>query len=147
MYCRMWDLEHEDNYILSLEGHNSYDHNESITCISYCPEKGKTSWVFELYYIGLCFNKRYTCTCIISFVFHRNFGWRNQHGKCCFMEVFSTSYWKSCGWRDEVETTGPGHSGGSHQTDKGKALYIKTFTRKTKKSSCYIRQIRVKLYI
>lgn len=37
---RMWDLEQEDNYILSLEGHNSYDHNESITCISYCPEKG-----------------------------------------------------------------------------------------------------------
>lgn len=54
------------------------------------------------------------------------------------MEVFSTSYWESCGWRDEVETTGPSHSGGSHQTDKGKVLYIKTYPNpyKTKKSSC-----------
>lgn len=37
-----------------------------------------------------------------------------------------------------METTGPGHSGGSHQTDKGKVLYIKTYPNpyKTKKSFC-----------
>lgn len=58
----MWDLEREDNYILSLEGHNSYDHNESITCISYCPEKGNTRQVFELKYCVLCFDiKEYLC--------------------------------------------------------------------------------------
>lgn len=63
MYCRMWDLEYEDNYILSLEGYNSYDYNESIICILYCFEKGKTSWVFEFKYIGLCFNE-IVCLCM-----------------------------------------------------------------------------------
>ncbi|XP_052071458.1 intraflagellar transport protein 140 homolog isoform X2 [Mytilus californianus] len=37
---RMWDLDNEDNYILSLDGHNSYDPNENVMCISYSQEKG-----------------------------------------------------------------------------------------------------------
>ncbi|OWF41021.1 intraflagellar transport protein 140 homolog [Mizuhopecten yessoensis] len=37
---RMWDLDHEENYILSLDGHGSYDKSENIMCISYCEEKG-----------------------------------------------------------------------------------------------------------
>jgi hypothetical protein len=37
---RMWDLDNEDNYILSLDGHNSYDPNENVMCISYSAEKG-----------------------------------------------------------------------------------------------------------
>ena len=36
----MWDLDNEDNYILSLDGHNSYDPNENVMCISYSQEKG-----------------------------------------------------------------------------------------------------------
>ncbi|XP_071106694.1 intraflagellar transport protein 140 homolog [Haliotis cracherodii] len=37
---RMWDLEQDDNYVLSLDAHSSYDSNESIMCVAYCAEKG-----------------------------------------------------------------------------------------------------------
>ena len=38
---RMWDLENEENYILTLDGHSGYDSNETITCIHFCEKKGK----------------------------------------------------------------------------------------------------------
>ena len=38
--CRLWDLEHNDNYVLSLDGHSSYDQNESLLCVGYNAEKG-----------------------------------------------------------------------------------------------------------
>ena len=41
----MWDLDHEDNYILSLDGHGSYDPNENIMCLSFSEEKGKQNVV------------------------------------------------------------------------------------------------------
>ena len=31
----MWDLEQDDNYILTLEGHSGYDNNEAIMCLAY----------------------------------------------------------------------------------------------------------------
>ena len=37
----MWDLENEENYILTLDGHSGYDSNETITCIHFCEKKGK----------------------------------------------------------------------------------------------------------
>lgn len=40
MVVRLWDLEHNDNYVLSLEGHSSYDSNESLLCVGYNAEKG-----------------------------------------------------------------------------------------------------------
>lgn len=40
MVIRLWDLEQNDNYVLSLEGHSSYDSNESLLCVGYNPERG-----------------------------------------------------------------------------------------------------------
>lgn len=31
----MWDLEHDDNYVLTLEGNTGYDRNETIMCLAY----------------------------------------------------------------------------------------------------------------
>ncbi|XP_076446737.1 intraflagellar transport protein 140 homolog [Babylonia areolata] len=39
MVIRMWDLEHNDNYVLTLDGHSSYDQNESLLCVGYSEEK------------------------------------------------------------------------------------------------------------
>jgi len=38
---RMWDLEREENYVLSFENHGGYDRTELIMCLVYCPSKGK----------------------------------------------------------------------------------------------------------
>ncbi|KAK2157995.1 hypothetical protein LSH36_179g04000 [Paralvinella palmiformis] len=37
---RMWDLEREENYVLSFENHGGYDRTELIMCLVYCPSKG-----------------------------------------------------------------------------------------------------------
>ncbi|KAK7004477.1 intraflagellar transport protein 140 [Biomphalaria glabrata] len=37
---RMWDMEQDDNYILSLEGNSSFDVNEIIVCLAYNKETG-----------------------------------------------------------------------------------------------------------
>ena len=36
----MWDLDNEENYILSLDGHSGYDPNENITCLAFSTSKG-----------------------------------------------------------------------------------------------------------
>ena len=59
---RMWDLENEENYILTLDGHSGYDSNETITCIHFCEKKGKKSK--HLFHTTLIFaneNPDYTC--------------------------------------------------------------------------------------
>ena len=38
---RMFDLDHEENYLLSLENHPGYVTNEQILCVDYCEKKGK----------------------------------------------------------------------------------------------------------
>jgi hypothetical protein len=40
VYCRMWELENEENYILHLDGHSGYDPNENITCLAFSEKKG-----------------------------------------------------------------------------------------------------------
>ncbi|KAK7111421.1 intraflagellar transport protein 140 homolog [Littorina saxatilis] len=40
MVIRLWDLEHNDNYVLTLDGHSSYDHNESLLCVGYNADRG-----------------------------------------------------------------------------------------------------------
>ncbi|KAH9494870.1 hypothetical protein Btru_015870 [Bulinus truncatus] len=37
---RIWDLEQDDNYILSLDGNSSFDVNEVIVCLAYNKETG-----------------------------------------------------------------------------------------------------------
>ena len=37
---RMWDIDNEENYILTLDGHSGYDQHETITCIHYSEKKG-----------------------------------------------------------------------------------------------------------
>ncbi|KAK3579473.1 hypothetical protein CHS0354_028282 [Potamilus streckersoni] len=37
---RMLDIDNEDNYVLSLEGHSGYDPNENILCLAYSQAKG-----------------------------------------------------------------------------------------------------------
>ncbi|CAL1531559.1 unnamed protein product [Lymnaea stagnalis] len=36
----MWDLEQDDNYILTLEGNSGYDSNETIMCLAYNKDTG-----------------------------------------------------------------------------------------------------------
>ncbi|XP_041362442.1 intraflagellar transport protein 140 homolog [Gigantopelta aegis] len=40
MVIRLWDLDLDDNYVLSLDGHSSYDQNETIICLAYNAERG-----------------------------------------------------------------------------------------------------------
>ncbi|XP_070580461.1 intraflagellar transport protein 140 homolog isoform X2 [Ptychodera flava] len=37
---RMWDLERDDNYVLSLDGHQGFETGECINCLSYSSAKG-----------------------------------------------------------------------------------------------------------
>ena len=46
--CRLWDLDLDDNYVLSLDGHSSYDQNETIICLGFNAEKGR------LFHLCLC---------------------------------------------------------------------------------------------
>ncbi|ELT94193.1 hypothetical protein CAPTEDRAFT_114177 [Capitella teleta] len=36
---RMWDLDKEENFILNLEGHSSFDRMEILTCVAFCSTK------------------------------------------------------------------------------------------------------------
>ena len=47
LFDRMWDIDNEENYILTLEGHSGYDQHENITCIHYSEKKG----LYELSYL------------------------------------------------------------------------------------------------
>ena len=40
MHYRLWDLEKDDNYILSLEENLGFEKGELLNCVSYCPAKG-----------------------------------------------------------------------------------------------------------
>ena len=52
-FIRMWDLENEENYILTLDGHSGYDQNETITCIHFCEKKGGCQdLVLQLNFVG-----------------------------------------------------------------------------------------------
>ena len=46
----MWDLENEENYILTLDGHSGYDQNETITCIHFCEKKGRSELLSHIVY-------------------------------------------------------------------------------------------------
>ncbi|MGH0115387.1 UNVERIFIED_CONTAM: hypothetical protein FKN15_000022 [Acipenser sinensis] len=37
---RLWDLERDDNYVLSLDEHLGFETGETLNCISYCSAKG-----------------------------------------------------------------------------------------------------------
>ncbi|XP_077862626.1 intraflagellar transport protein 140 homolog [Saccoglossus kowalevskii] len=37
---RMWDLDRDDNYALSLDGHQGFETGDYINCISFCDAKG-----------------------------------------------------------------------------------------------------------
>ena len=50
--CRLWDLEHSDNYVLNLEGHCSYDSNESLFCVGFCEEKGNLLFANSLLFLS-----------------------------------------------------------------------------------------------
>lgn len=41
-YFRLWDLERDDNYVLSLDETLGYERGEMINCVSYCEGKGKS---------------------------------------------------------------------------------------------------------
>ncbi|MBN3275130.1 IF140 protein, partial [Polyodon spathula] len=37
---RLWDLERDDNYVLSLDEHLGFEMGETLNCVSYCTAKG-----------------------------------------------------------------------------------------------------------
>ena len=41
LFCRLWDLERDDNYVLSLDETVGFEKGEMINCVSYCAWKGK----------------------------------------------------------------------------------------------------------
>lgn len=40
-FHRLWDLERDDNYVLSLDESLGFERGEMISCVSYCAGKGK----------------------------------------------------------------------------------------------------------
>lgn len=40
LFFRLWDLEKDDNYILSLEEKLGFEKGELLNCVSYYPAKG-----------------------------------------------------------------------------------------------------------
>ena len=38
----MWDLEKEENFVLALDANPGYDRLETLTCVAYNSNKGKT---------------------------------------------------------------------------------------------------------
>lgn len=42
--CRLWDLERDENYILSLDETLGFEKGEMINCVSHCAAKGNNNF-------------------------------------------------------------------------------------------------------
>lgn len=61
---RLWDLERDDNYVLSLDETLGFEKGEMINCVSHCPGKGNCVVVFPFYHAlyQICKNPNLLCT-------------------------------------------------------------------------------------